>query len=245
VNLDGLTLAILVGLFLALVSASVWLYVLFHMQRADFWEFQIRAFEKADQLRPPEPGSIVFTGSSSIRLWRTLERDMAPLRVLNRGFGGCHLAHVNYYFERVILPYRPRAVVLYAGENDLGALSRKTPEAVFEDFKLLVRMVQETLPGTRVYFLAIKRSPFRRRRWAAMDQANRHVREFAANCNGVAFIDTCTPMLDAAGRPRQEFLPWYRFHLTTNGYKLWASIVKPMLEVDLEPDLGSRRAGRA
>lgn len=243
--MDGLTIAILVGFVLSLVCAAVWLLLLFRMQRADFWEFQIRVFEKADGLRSPEPGAVLFAGSSSIRLWRTLDRDMAPLRVLNRGFGGCHLAHVNYYFERIILPNRPRAVVLYAGENDLGTLSRKTPETVFEDFKRLVRMVQETLPGTRVYFLAIKRSPFRCRRWAAMDQANTLVREFAANCDGVSFIDTCTPMLNATGSPRREYLPWYRFHLTAEGYKLWASIVKPMLEVDLEPDRGSRPAERA
>jgi hypothetical protein len=69
-------------LVLLLLSAVVWIYVLFRMQRAGFWEFQIRAFEKADRLHPPQPGAILFTGSSSIRLWSTLERDMAPLRVL-------------------------------------------------------------------------------------------------------------------------------------------------------------------
>src|SRR5262245_38577755 len=226
---------ILVGLLLVLVSAAVWLRLLFRMQRADFWEFQIRAFEEADRLHRPEAGAILFTGSSSIRRWRTLERDMAPLRVLNRGFGGCHLAHVSHYVERVVLPYRPRAVVLYAGENDLGWLSRKTPETVLEDFKYFVAKVQEKLPGTRVYFLAIKRSPFRRGRWAAMDEANRLVREFAGGREGVAFIDTGRPMLDANGDPRPEYLPWYRLHLTAKGYELWASILRPVLEADLAP----------
>jgi len=205
------------------------------MQQANFWEYQVRAFEKADQLHAPAPGAILFTGSSSIRLWRTLERDMGPVRVLNRGFGGCHLAHVHHYTERIVLPYRPRAVVLYAGENDLGWPSRKTPETVLEDFKRFVVMVQAKLPGTRVYFLAIKRSPFRRGRWAAMDEANRLVKEFASTCEGVAFIDTSTPMLDAAGHPRPEYLPWYRIHLTAKGYGLWASVIKPILEVDLGP----------
>lgn len=236
VNLDGLTLAILVGLFLALVSALVWLYVLFRMQRADFWEFQIRAFEKADRLHPQAPGAILFTGSSSIRLWRTLEQDMAPLRVLNRGFGGCHLAHVNHYFERVVLPHCPRAVVLYAGENDLGWLSSKSPEIVLKDFQRFVTAVQERLPGARVYFLAIKRSPFRRRRWAAMDEANRLVREFAADRERVVFIDTSSPLLDVAGNPCREYLPWYRLHLTADGYKHWASLIKPTLEANFRPN---------
>jgi lysophospholipase L1-like esterase len=233
VNVAGLIPVVLVGLLLVLLSAAVWLRLLFRMQRADFWEFQIRAFEEADRLHPPVTGAILFTGSSSIRLWRTLERDLAPLRVLNRGFGGCHLAHVNHYVGRVVLPYRPRAVVLYAGENDLGWLSRKTPATVLEDFKRLVATVQEKLPGTRVYFLAIKRSPFRRGRWAAMDEANRLVREFAAGRAGVVFIDTGTPLLDTKGGPSPEYLPWYRLHLTAKGYELWASILRPVLEADL------------
>src|SRR6516165_8948100 len=122
------------ALALVLVSLAVWFVLLLRMQQADFWEFQIRAFEKADQVRPPQPGAVLFVGSSSIRYWRTLERDMAPLPVLNRGFGGSHLDHVLHYAQRTVLPYRPRAVVLYAGENDLSWPSRKTPDTVFQDF---------------------------------------------------------------------------------------------------------------
>lgn len=228
-------LLIFAALLLVWTSAAAWARLLFLMQRADFWGFQVRAFEKSDRLQPPEAGAVLFIGSSSIRRWRTLERDLAPLRVLNRGFGGCHLAHVNHYAERIVLPYRPRAVVLYAGENDLGWLSRKTPERVLDDFKRFVTTVQETLPATRVYFLAIKRSSFRRGRWAAMDAANRLVREFAASREGVTFIDTATPLLDARGDLRPEYLPWYRLHLTAKGYELWASILRPVLDADLVP----------
>jgi lysophospholipase L1-like esterase len=223
----------LVLLVLLLLSAVVWIYLLFRMQRASFWEFHICAYEKADRLHPPQPGAILFAGSSSIRLWSTLERDMAPLRVLNRGFGGCHLAHVNHYIERVVLPYRPRAVVLYAGENDLAWPSRKTPESLLEDFKSFVATVQARLPGTRVYFVSIKRSPLRRGRWEAMERANQLIKEFAARCQGVVFIDTSTPMLDANGHPRPEYLPRYGVHMTRKGYELWTSIVRPILEADL------------
>jgi lysophospholipase L1-like esterase len=243
VSWPGWMIPILAALVLVLASAAVWVRLLLRLQRADFWEFQIRAFEEADQLHSPEAGAVLFTGSSSIRLWRTLQRDMAPLRVLNRGFGGCHLAHVNHYAERIVLPHRPRAVVLYAGENDLGWLSRKTPEAVFQDFQRFVALVQAKLPGTRVYFLAIKRSLFRRGRWAAMDRANRLIREFAAGCKGVAFIDTSTPMLDAEGDPRSEYLPWYRLHLTAKGYELWASVILPVLKADLGLNQPRKPAG--
>jgi GDSL-like lipase/acylhydrolase family protein len=235
VNWPGWVIPILATVSLVLVSAAVWMRLLFRMQRADFWEFQIRAFEEADRLRPPDPGAILFTGSSSIRYWSTLERDMAPLSVLNRGFGGCHLAHVIHYADRILMPSRPRAVVLYAGENDLAWPSRKTPEVVLEDFKRLVALVQANLPGTPVYFLSLKRAPVRRGRWPTMDEANRLVQEFAAGREGVTFIDTSTPMLDAKGGSRPEYLPWYRLHLTGEGYELWTSIVKPILARDLGP----------
>jgi lysophospholipase L1-like esterase len=200
------------------------------MQRAEFWESQIRAFEKADRLCPPKEGAILFTGSSSIRLWHTLERDMAPLPVINRGFGGCHLGHVVQYAQQIILPYRPSAIVLYAGENDLAWPSRKSAETVLAAFKQLVALVQARLPGTRVYFLSIKRSWLRRGRWPAMQEANRLVQEFVDGREDVAFVDVTTPMLDGQGNPRPEFLPWYRIHMTAKGYELWTSIIKPVLE---------------
>jgi lysophospholipase L1-like esterase len=233
VNVAGLIPAVLVGLLLVLLSAAVWLRLLFRMQRADFWEYQIRAFEKFDRLQPPKAGAILFTGSSSIRLWRTLDQDMAPLRVLNRGFGGCHLAHVNHYAERIVLPCRPQAVVLYAGENDIGWPSKKTPENVLQDFTRFVSLVQTGNPRARIYFISIKLSPFRRSRWDAMKRANRLIEESARNQKGVRFIDTTSAMLDAEGNPCAKYQPWYRLHMTGQGYVLWASIIKPVLEGDV------------
>jgi hypothetical protein len=232
VNLAAFLPLIGAVLLLVLASATAWVYLLLRMQKAEYWEFQICEFERADKVKPPEPGAILFTGSSSIRFWRALEPDMAPLYVLNRGFGGCHLAHVNHYIDRIVLPYLPRAIVLYAGENDLGWFGRQTPGVVFEQFKRFVATVHQKLPDTRIYFLAIKRSPWRRRRWPAMYETNRLVRDFAAGNRGVAFIDTATPMLDARGNPRPEYLPWYRFHMTNKGYQLWAVTIRQVLEAD-------------
>src|SRR5262245_23633376 len=96
------------GISLVLVSALVWVWLLYRMQQASFWEYQIRAFEDADRRQPPNTGAILFTGSSSIRYWPALGRDMAPVPVLNRGFGGSHLSHVIDYAERIIIPYRPQ-----------------------------------------------------------------------------------------------------------------------------------------
>jgi hypothetical protein len=220
----------LMAMAVVLASLGAWTYLVLRMQRAEFWESQIRAFERADRSHPPDCGAILFTGSSSIRYWSTLQHDLAPLRVINRGFGGCHLSHVNHYAQRVIFAYHPRAIVLYAGENDLCWPSRKTPELVLEDFKTLVALIRENLPGINVYYLSIKRALLRRSRWPAIDRANRLIREFADAQAGVAFIDVSTLLLDSWGNPLPEYLPWYRIHLTPQGYTLWATIVRPVLE---------------
>jgi hypothetical protein len=120
-------------------------YSLRRMSRAGPWESSIRAFEEANRVHPPKLGGIVFTGSSSIKLWLTLADDMKPLYVLNRGFGGSQIADVNQYAGRIVIPYRPRAVVLYAGENDLPG---KSPETVSGDFKRFVEIIHSRLPET-------------------------------------------------------------------------------------------------
>jgi hypothetical protein len=233
VNSPSWLILVFVALMFALIGAAIWLYVALRMQRAEFWEFQIRAYEENDRRCWPDPGAILFTGSSSIRYWRTLERDMDPLPVFNRGFGGCHLSHVIHCADRIIFPYRPKAIVLYAGENDLGWTSRKRPGIVLQDFQRFVELARSKLPMTRVYFISIKLARLRRGRWRAMREANKLVEEFARGREGVAFIDTTTAMLNPSGAPKPEFLPWYRMHMTARGYALWSAIVKPILMRDL------------
>src|SRR3984885_884216 len=94
------------------------------------WESDVHAFELDDQAHPPKAGSIVFTGSSSFVRWRTLSEDMKPLPVLNRAFGGSEYTDVNQYAARTVIKYRPPAVVVYAGDNDLAAPGRNTPQSV-------------------------------------------------------------------------------------------------------------------
>jgi hypothetical protein len=110
------------------------------------WEHEIARYEAADRLHPAPRGGVVFTGSSTIRLWKTLAKDMAPLPVLNRGFGGAHLAHVTRFAPRIVLPYAPREVVLYCGDNDLGAWTGKTSATIVADFESFATLLHDTLP---------------------------------------------------------------------------------------------------
>ena len=199
---------------------------------AAHWEPKIVEFETRDREAPPRPGGILFTGSSSIVMWKSLQEDMAPLRTLNRGFGGSEIAHVNHYAERIVLPYAPSAVVLYAGDNDLAAGSEKTPEQVFADFRRFVEVVRRLGPDVPVYFLAIKPSLARWDRWPLMRAANAKIEEWASGQNGVSYVDVATPMLGPDGKPRPELFIEDGLHLSDPGYRLWTRIVRPVLGAD-------------
>jgi len=191
------------------------------------FEPEIVAFETSDRAAPPAPGGILFVGSSSIRFWRTLAADFPGLPVLNRGFGGSTMPEVNHYVSRVVLPYRPRTIVLYAGDNDL--VYGRTPDQIASDYRDFVRTVRAELPATRIVFLSVKPSPSR---WALADkmrETNRLVRAITATDSLQTFVDVFTPMLGADGRPRPELFNSDSLHMTPRGYVLWREQVAPLI----------------
>jgi len=209
------------------LSLGIGLYNLRAMGRAEYWRSEIREFEEADRTAPPKSGVIVFTGSSSIRFWRTLHQDMYPLAVVNRGFGGAQIAHVSQYAHRIILLYRPRAVVLYAGVDDL--IWGRTPEEVLVEFQHFVGLIQTALPETWIYYISIKPTRLFGSRWVAMKRTNALIEEFVHTQANVMLIDVSTALLDAQGKARPEFLSWDGLHPSRQGYELMTSKIKPVL----------------
>jgi lysophospholipase L1-like esterase len=195
--------------------------------KADRWEPAIRAFEAKDRKQAPAKGGIVFVGSSSIVLW-DLPKSFPGLDAINRGFGGSQLADSVRYAGRIVIPYQPRTVVLYAGDNDLAA--GKTPEQVFDDYRSFVAAIHAALPKTRILYIAIKPS---KARWKLVDkirEANRLIADFAAKDPRLVFIDVEQPMLGADGKPRPELFKPDGLHLNAEGYRLWADLVRPHLK---------------
>lgn len=187
------------------------------------FEPEIRAFEAADRTSPPPLGGVVFIGSSSIRNWTNVAADFPGVPILNRGFGGSTLADVVYYADRILLPYHPRLVVLYAGDNDL-ALGR-TPERVLGDYRAFVTRLRSAYPAARIAFIAIKPSPARRAYLDRAREANQRIRAEIARDSLQVYIDVFTPMLDARGQPRPELFGPDSLHMTRAGYLLWRSLL--------------------
>jgi lysophospholipase L1-like esterase len=191
------------------------------------WENDIAAYEAMDREQPPEKGGIVFVGSSSIRRWSTLAEDFPRHRILNRGFGGSQIADSVHFADRIVIPYAPRMVVLYAGGNDLN--SGKSPAHVVEDFRAFFTKVRAALPGAEIACISIAGNP---KRWAQLDQVketNDAIRAFLAEQPRAHFIDVFPRMLGADGLPLPHIFVEDKLHMNAAGYAIWREAIAAYL----------------
>lgn len=215
-------------------------------RKLDAFEKEIVRMEKADAVSPPPKGAVLFVGSSSIKGWKTLERDMAPLPVINRGFGGSTIAEADYYFKRIILKHRPRILVFYSGENDLH--SAWLPfDTVIADFNRFRAKMRNYLPGTKCFFISIKHSPSRWNSREKFDRANAMIKEFCDADPQWAFVDVVSYMMLPDGTPDTDLFKSDCLHLNEFGYAIWAREVRkavlPVWETMLKQPLPKAEPG--
>jgi lysophospholipase L1-like esterase len=191
------------------------------------WETEIKKFEEADRKNPPPTHAVVFIGSSSIQSWKSLADDFPGTKVINRGFGGSELSDSTFYVDRIVIPYRPGMVVLYAGDNDLA--DGRTPQQVFEDYKAFVERVHRKLPTTKIAYISIKPSPARASLLQKMKDANALIKAYATHHKRLTYIDVFTPMLGKDGSPRPELFGPDKLHMNREGYDLWKSVIDPYI----------------
>jgi len=208
------------------VSALVLPVLLEAQSGANPWESAIAAFEAADKASPPPKGEIVFVGSSTIRFWDTAH-SFPDLKIINRGFGGSELADTVRYADRIVLPYEPRLVVVYAGDNDISA--GVLAEQVAVEFERFVRKVHAKLPQTRILYVAVKPSLLRWTQVYRMRSANEIIRAFCERDDRLAFLDFDSVMLGWDEKPRPELFVADGLHLSPEGYRLWNTIIRPYL----------------
>jgi lysophospholipase L1-like esterase len=193
--------------------------------QSDRWEKDIAAFEAADRVAPPPKGEIVFVGSSTIRLW-DLAASFPDLKTINRGFGGSEMADSTRYVDRIVVPYSPRIVVVYAGDNDIMGTTSETITIAFERF---VRAVHAKLPETRILYIGIKPSLLR---WGQVDRmrmANTMIRQFCERDDRLGFVDTDNAVLGWDEKPRKDLYVADGLHLTPAGYQVLNALVRPFL----------------
>lgn len=192
------------------------------------WADEIIKLTANDSTQPPPQNAVLFVGSSSIRMWDSLARDFPGIAVINRGFGGSEIPDSIFYADQIILPYRPRSIVLYAGENDIN--SGKSPENVAADFKTFREKIHAARPETHIYYLSMKYSPSRSKHKAAMQRGNELIAADCEQAKNCTFVDVNTPMLDAAGQPQAKLFLKDQLHMRPEGYAIWTKVLKPLLQ---------------
>jgi lysophospholipase L1-like esterase len=193
-----------------------------------YWE-EIVAFRKLDSVQPPPVHAIVFVGSSSFTKWKDVSDYFPGYSIINRGFGGSTLVDVIRYVYDIVLPYKPKQVVIYCGENDFAYVDTVSVAEVLRRFKTLYGMLRQNLPSSTISFVSIKPSPVRERLQEKVKAANNEIRLFLMKEKRAAFIDIYPAMLNDAGKMRQELYEEDRLHMKAEGYAIWQKIMLPYL----------------
>jgi len=190
------------------------------------WEAQFKVFDSINGDAPLTKG-ILFTGSSSIRSWKTLKRDFNNPKILNRGFGGSQIIDLIQNFDRIILQYHPEKIVIYSGDNDVQA--GKSAEIVYGDFCTLYGMIKAKLPETEIYYISIKPSLSRWAKVLEMKKTNTMINEYLNTKSKAYFVDIFSPMIGLKGKPKKKYFIADGLHMNAEGYKLWTTILAPFI----------------
>jgi len=217
---------------LFLIAACGWLPCSLFAQVGDpdpaRFEEQIAELVERDRVAPPSDGAILCIGSSSMRMWSPrLAEDLAPLSVVPLGFGGSHFSDALHYFDELIGSYRPRAVLLYEGDNDIA--SGKTPIRVARDFLSLVVRIHSQDPAIRVYVISVKPSPKRAGVWPDAARANSLMKAICEEDYRLIFVDVATALLNDNGEAIEDYFVEDGIHLNEKGYDQWARAVRHVL----------------
>jgi lysophospholipase L1-like esterase len=191
------------------------------------WEKDVAGIEKRLAGEKHDKGGVVFAGSSSIRLWN-LAKSFPGQKYINAGFGGSEIRDSTRFADRLIVPHAPRAIVFYAGDNDLA--NKRTPEQLRDDFAAFVKHVRAKLPQTRILYLPVKPSLARLKLFEVQQTANRMIKGLCEADPLLTYVDIVPATLGTDGKPRPEFFQKDGLHLTDAGYAAWAPVVTRALE---------------
>ena len=193
------------------------------------YDAEFAAFDAQDKATPPPADPILFVGSSSLRLWNGIKEAFPGKPVINRGFGGSTISDAIRHMPRVILPYKPKQILLYAGDNDI-AQNKMTARDVYSQFLTFFTVVRKQLPTANVTYIAIKPSPSRKEFMPVQTEANRMIKQYLAGQRNTGFVDVYTPMLGTNGQPRPDLFMPDSLHMNAQGYEVWKGVIAPVLK---------------
>lgn len=189
---------------------------------------EIDDFIQQDSANSPPKNAILFVGSSSIRMWDNLKESFPEHTVINRGFGGSNLVDLHRYVDEIVLPYQPKQIVIYSGENDL-APGDITPDTVLQRFITVFNLIRSKMPKVPIIYISIKPSPSRSHLLHLMITSNRRIQSFLSKQKNAKYIDVFNQMLNSDGKPKPEIFLADSLHMNRQGYAIWQKAIAPHL----------------
>jgi lysophospholipase L1-like esterase len=193
-----------------------------------FWE-DIQAFKKQDSVKFPPKNATLFIGSSSFTRWTDVQDYFPGFTIINRGFGSSTLADQINYVNEIVVPYQPKQIVIYCGENDLAFVDTVSAQTVFSRFQILFTDIRSKLHDVPIVYISMKPSPSRWHLRDKMIEANSSIKNYLAGKDKTVFLDLWQKMLNAEGKPNGELFIQDSLHLNAKGYSLWTQELTPHL----------------
>ncbi|HCN84950.1 MAG TPA: G-D-S-L family lipolytic protein [Sphingobacteriaceae bacterium] len=201
-----------------------------YAQQKDPYTPEIQVFKKQDSISFPPKNAILLIGSSSFTRWKDVQSYFPGYKIINRGFGGSTLPDVIKHFNDVVMPYSPKQILIYCGENDLASSDAITVPIVVARFKELYGMIRKGLGNNvNVTYVSMKPSPSRRRLMPKYTEANALIKAYLAKEKNTGFIDVYKPMLASDGQPIKDIFVADSLHMKANGYAIWQKVIQPYL----------------
>ena len=213
-------------------SMSAWLYAQLKTSKAKNeepvfrWENEIKHFDSLNATEKYPGDAVLFLGSSYIRLWENIRRDLQYKDIIHRGFGGCNLRDVAYYVKRIVYPHNPKAIFIYVGNDIVASEKDKTPDQVLELYKYVVKTIREKYTSIPITWLQISPSE---RRWAVWDkitETNNLVKAFCNSEPNLFYISAADKFLGADGKPLTRYFRDDKLHYTEEGYQIWGNAIR-------------------
>lgn len=193
------------------------------------WAEDIARLKEKDALEKHPADAVLFLGSSSIRRWETIARDMAPYHPIQRGYGGARYADLAVFAPELMTPHRFRALVVYAGNDVVGKEDDPEPSQVAAWFRLVADAARAHQPEAAVFCVEITPTPKRWEARAKVAEVNAALRAVCEADPKLHFIPTAASYLDSNGGPRAELFVEDRLHQNEAGYRIWSGLIKAAL----------------
>ena len=190
---------------------------------------EIAAFKKQDSISFPPAKAILFVGSSSFRMWDDVQEDFPGYTIINRGFGGSAFPDVILYANDIILPYKPKQIVIYCGENDFAGNDSLNAEEVTKRFIELFTIIRKRFKKVHIAYVSMKPSPSRKKLLVKFEAANMMIKQFLEKKKRADYIDVYHAMLLGDRAPITDIFLDDKLHMNAKGYAIWQKIIQPYL----------------